>query len=466
MRLEWNPFDSIEALADKIRQGQISAEEATGRYLKRIENLNPRFNALLSVSRHAPEAAAAIQRQLDRGGTVGPLAGIPVAVKDLILTADLPTTAGSRVFGKGLASERDAALVNRLKRAGAVIIGKAHLHEFGYGVTNENAHFGPALNPWHPEKISGGSSGGSAIAVATAMCPGSIGTDTRGSIRIPAAFCGACGLKPTRGAVPLEGVIPLSWTLDHVGPMARRVKDVAILFQALRGARQDFPRAARPAQKVTGYRLGFCDYFWRQLDREIENPLRTALQMFKDRGFEVREIKIPGIDEALEASRIMAATDALAYHRRHLKERSQNYDPAVLQRLLQGEKIAGVEVAEAFQLRRGLVASFRQAFREVDCLVGAAVPCLPPAVGAGEVEINGEPAPTVEHLVRLNSPQNVAGVPALVLPCGFSSGDMPVAMQLIAGYGRESVLFEIGNWYQGQTDWHLKRPTGLLGLPE
>ncbi len=436
-------FDSVEETARRVGAGSASAVEVVQRALERVGRLNPRLNALLSVSPKALDAAHAIDRKVKAGAPAGPLAGVPLAVKDLILTRELPTTAGSRVFGAGLETGKDAALVRRLRRAGAVVLAKAHLHEFAYGVTNENAHFGPCRNPHDPARISGGSSGGSAAAVAAGMCPASIGTDTRGSIRIPSAFCGLVGLKPTRGRVSLEGVLPLSRTLDHAGPLARSVADAALLFEVLRTPRRrgGWAVGADPSR----HRLGVCEYYWSGLDREVERPLRAAVSALEEAGFEVREVALEGIEQALEASRVLAASEAFAYHRRFLEEQPQGYDPAVAERLRQGEEVRGYEVAEARQLRKVLIESFRRAFRQVDCLVGATVPCLPPLVGQGSLSINGREVAVVENLVRLNAPQNVAGVPALVLPWGSARGGLPVSLQLVAGVDREDVLFAVAS---------------------
>ncbi len=463
MKQGWDLFSSVEGTARAIRHGKLSPTDVVRAALQQIERCNPRLNALISLSPTALDAAFAIERKVRAGQSVGPLAGVPVSIKDLILTRDLPTTAGSRVFGTGLTSKKDALLVRALRRAGAVVVGKAHLHEFAFGVTNENAHFGPARNPWDPDRVSGGSSGGSAVSVAAGMCLASIGTDTRGSVRIPSAFCGLVGLKPTLGTIPLEGVLPLSWTLDHAGPIVRRVRDAALLFQVLRPrGRTDYLAALSPGSRKLRLRLGVCDYYWTRLDGETKDALDEAVEAFEKHGFQLYPVSIPSIDEALEASRILAASEALAYHRKFIRDKPQAYDPAVLERLRQGETISGVQMAEALHLRRGLIESFREAFRRVDCLVGATVPSLPPRVGQGHLSINGEQEPIVENLVRMNAPQNVAGVPALALPCGFSRDGLPLSMQLIAGFNQEASLFALGHWYQQRTNWHSRQPSGWL----
>ena len=439
----------LSETVERIQQGGLAPADLLDSSSRRIEELNPDLNAFISIQ--APPAA-------DRLSTEGPLAGIPFSIKDLIRTRDLPTTGGSKVFGAGFRSRRDAPLVSRLRKAGAVILGKANLHEFAYGVTNENAHYGPARNPWQAERVAGGSSGGSAVSVAAGMALASIGTDTRGSIRIPAAFCGITGLKPTRGRISTRGVIPLSPLLDHVGPMTRTVADAALVFSVLDLKGEKF---FNPSQVDLSIRLGVCSFYLSRLDTEILRAVEAAVEQFRSAGYSVQEVELAGLDETCQASTVIVSAEALAAHREQLAACPDRYDPAVRRRIEAGERFSAVEMVEALQIRRRMVREFRRVFEQVDCLIGAAVPSFPPRVGQDFVEIDGRKEPIVENLVRFNAPQNMAGVPALVLPCGHGRNGLPLAMQLIAGRNREKVLFSVGRHYQQMTDWHRFRP----GLP-
>jgi len=289
----------------RVADGALSPVEVTEATLLRIAALEPRVNAFITVFEHAAAEARRVEARLgvrrDRRGTL-PLAGAVLSVKDLIVTTDAPTTAGSRAFGAGITTTRDAPVVARLRRAGAVIAGKTNLHEIAMGVTTVNEHFGPSRNPWNTDRIAGGSSGGSAAAVAAAMGCGSVGTDTRGSIRIPAACCGVTGFKPTRGLLPTGGVVPLSWTLDHVGLIARSVEDAAALLAAMavpprRGARYLRAVDAPPPP----LRLGVCDYYFHDVDPEIEVAVREALALLArvaGGADGVRAVRIPSTAES------------------------------------------------------------------------------------------------------------------------------------------------------------------------
>jgi aspartyl-tRNA(Asn)/glutamyl-tRNA(Gln) amidotransferase subunit A len=380
---------------------------------------------------------------------------IPISIKDLILTQDLPTTAGSKVIERGYQSTRDALLVHRLRQAGAVIIGKANLHEFAYGVTNENAHFGPARNPWALDRSSGGSSGGSGVSVAAGLAFASIGTDTRGSIRIPSSFCGITGLKPTLGAVPTDGVIPLSTTMDHAGPMTRTVEDSALLFKVLAG--RNLPVEA-PARDFSDLTLGICEEYLQNVDPSISDVIHAAIKDIGELGMQVKRVNLTRSADAHWASRVIAGSEAAAYHEQYIKTQPQNYDPSVLLRLKKGFQIPAIDLVKAFQIREAVIDEFQEVFKTVDCIVGASVPSLPPRIGEDFLEIGEDKQEVVENLTRMNAPQNVAGVPALVIPCGFVEPGMPVSLQLISNFNREDVLFRIGSGFQRITDWHLRRP--------
>jgi len=453
--------DAVRRVAD----GVLSPVEVTEATLLRIAALEPRVNAFITVFEHAAAEARRVEARLgvrrDRRGAL-PLAGAVLSIKDLIVTTDAPTTAGSRAFGAGITTTRDAPVVARLRRAGAVIVGKTNLHEIAMGVTTVNEHFGPSRNPWDTNRIAGGSSGGSAAAVAAGMGCGSVGTDTRGSIRIPAACCGVTGFKPTRGLLPTGGVVPLSWTLDHVGPIARSVEDAAALLAAMavpprRGARYLRAVDAPPPP----LRLGVCDYYFDDVDPEIDEAVRAALALLArvaGGADGVRAVRIPSIADSQPASAVITGAEALAYHESRLRETPDGFGPLVQARLRSGMRLTALDLVQAERVRAAVAHDFARAFRDVDVIVAPAVAALPHRVDEGVVRIAGREAPTLDAFTRLNSPQNMAGVPALALPCGMSRNGLPIGLQLIAARGRDDVVLALGAAFQRETDWHRRWP--------
>jgi aspartyl-tRNA(Asn)/glutamyl-tRNA(Gln) amidotransferase subunit A len=326
-----------------------------------------------------------------------------------------------------------------------------------------NEHFGPSRNPWDTDRIAGGSSGGSAAAVAAGMGCGSVGTDTRGSIRIPAACCGVTGLKPTRGLLPTGGVVPLSWTLDHVGPIARSVEDAAALLTAMVVPPR---RAARYLRAVDAppprLRLGVCDYYFHDVDPEIDEAVRGALTLLArvaGGADGVRVVRIPSIAESQAASAVITGAEALAYHEGRLRENAGGFGPLVQARLTGGMRLTALDLVRAERVRAAVADDFARAFRDVDMIVAPVVAALPHRVGEGVVRIAGREAPTLDAFTRLNSPQNMAGVPALALPCGMSRTGLPIGLQLIAARGRDDVVLALGAAFQRETDWHRRRPS-------
>lgn len=445
---------TIAGLARTIAARSLSVPELAAALLARIEQLNPALGAFLAVNPRLMDQARKADQAVATGAPVGPLHGVPLSVKDIILTRGMATTAGSKAFAGRLPANRDAPVVRRLRRAGALILGKTNLHEIAMGVTTVNEHYGPARNPWDRTRVAGGSSGGSAVAVAAGMGPGSVGTDTRGSIRIPAACCGITGLKPTHGLVSTEGVVPLSWTLDHVGPLTRTVEDAALMLGAMTGRARDL-RRYRDALRhpVAGLRIGVCDYYLDGVDVEIAAAVQDAVTGFERRGAAVRPVTIPALASAQAASAVITGAEAIAYHDERVREQPEGYGPLVRQRLERGYDLRAIDLVRAERIRRALVLEFERVFGEVDLLVGASIAVLPPPIeerGPG----------LLDAFTRLNSPQNMAGLPAMVVPCGISSGGLPLAMQLIAWRGREEVLFAAGADWQRETDWHMRAAPG------
>lgn len=458
-------FLPISELISRVRKRVVSPVELVEALLAEVERLNPTLNAFISVSDRAREDARRAEEAIVRGKATGLLHGVPVSVKDLIFTRDFPTTAGSRVFDGGIQSRgSEAPAVRALRRAGAIVFGKNNLHEFAFGITNENAHFGPARNPWNPGHVTGGSSGGSAAAVAAGLGYASLGTDTRGSIRIPATCCGVTGLKPTRGRVSIRGVIPLSPTLDHVGPLTRTCADAALVLKALVDPGAVRPNA-HPVAELRALRLGICEYYFRDLDPDVEAAVREALDIFRALGPSVREVEIPGLDEALHASGVVAAAEALLYHDAFLRSRPGGYGEAVRRRLEKGYRLPALDYLRALETRRTTRQAFRRIFQQIDCLVAPGLPVPAPPIGSTHVRTPSGDGDILHQFVRLSAPQNVAGVPALALPCGFSRSGLPIGLQLVGPAGADERLLALGSLYQAETDWHRRRPPVAAAQP-
>jgi aspartyl-tRNA(Asn)/glutamyl-tRNA(Gln) amidotransferase subunit A len=447
-RITNHPADA-RTLADHIRRRRISPVEVVEDTLARIERVNPRLNAFIAVfGDQARRAARKAERLVMQRGPKPPLLGVPVSVKDLVLTTEAPTTAGSRIFGDGLVAERDAPVVRRLRRAGAIVIGKTNLHEVALGVTSANEHFGPVRNPHDPERVAGGSSGGSAVAVATGLGPLSVGTDTRGSIRIPAACCGVTGLKPTRGLVSLEGVVPLSPSLDHVGPIATTVADCALMLEAMTGPRHAGRFVKAAGRSARGMRVGVSEFHLRDLDAAVQKPIDAAIRALGKLGCRVTDVRIPALDDAQAASVVISASEALQYHDQFLQSMPDAYGPLVRKRFMDAYRWTALDLLRAFATRDAVTVAFARAFESVDCLAGAVLPALPPRIEDTTVIINGQPVGVVDAFTRLNSPQNMAGLPALSVPCGMA-GRLPVGLQVIGAAGRDDMVLRLGAALEG-----------------
>lgn len=453
------PFTDLQDIAKAVTHRQVSPSELVRDVLDAIARHNPSLNAYISVSAEAAlEAAAKVEKCVAQKKDPGPLAGVPVAIKDLILTADAPTTAGSRIFGDGIPAGEDAPVVKRLRKAGAIVLGKTNLHEVALGVTSVNEHFGPARNPWNAEHVAGGSSGGSASAVAAGLCAAAVGTDTRGSIRIPAACCGVTGFKPTYQLLPNEGVVPLSPSLDHVGPMTHTVADAALMMGAMIGTRQAcerFTKALRASSK--GMVIGISEYHLRDLDDEVAKAIDKALKTLGPLVKDIREVEIPELEGAQEASAVITGAEAIAYHDRYLKASPSAYGPLVRKRMEAGYKLTALEYLNAMAVRETVRAGFARVFADVDILIGATLPTLPPRIDEHVVHINGKEANTVDAFTRFNAPQNLAGLPALSVPCGLSRG-LPIGLQIFGPEGGDEAVLALGAAFQRETHWHQRRP--------
>jgi len=450
-------FSTIAEIGKLYRSRKLSPVELTQFSLDRIGRLNPRLNAYLTLNPEialkdakAAEAALCSKSQRKSSRDLGPLHGIPISLKDNLYTAGLRTTGGSG-FLRDFLPLQDAAVVTSLKNSGAILIGKANLHEFAYGVTSNNPHFGPVRNPWDLDRIPGGSSGGSAAALAAGLCYGSIGTDTGGSIRIPASLCGVVGLKPGLGRVGAEGAIPLSTTLDFVGPMARTVADVALLFDAI--ANQEKTRRRPRVPRGQHLRIGIPKHFFLDVvSPEIQQAFESSLVTLKKLGAKLKEVSLPYLKETEHAGNQIAWAEATHYHQQagwyplHAAE----YGEDVRSRLEMGEKVSALEYLRALDLREKFIAGFHLALleNEVDALVTPATPIAAPLIGEETISIAGKDHSTRALLLRLNRPANLGGIPAISVPCGLTPSGLPAGLQFLAGVNGESLLLDLASRFE------------------
>ena len=451
-------FASIPELSQQLRRGEISPVEITRECLQRIDELNPSLNAFITVmSESALAEACAAEKEIGQGEWRGPLHGIPVAVKDLIDTGGVLTTSASALHANRI-PELDAEVVRRLRQSGAVIIGKTNLHECAYGGSSLISHFGDVHNPWDAGRIAGGSSGGSAAAIPSGMAFAAIGTDTAGSIREPAALCGCVGLKPTYGRVSSQGVIPLSASLDHVGPMTASVQDAAIVLQAIAGYdAEDICSAEVP---VKGYLSALRDdakslrvgiprpYFFEEVDSEVSSSIEHALMGIRTLVAEIREVNLE-----VPTDRTLQAAESYALHAESVAKNPELYQPETLRRIRTGENVTA---AEYIQKRRELEQArrdVRRVFAEVDVLVTPTTPIAAPSIS--EMRANPDALRPAElKLLRNTRPFNVWGLPAISIPCGFTESGMPIGLQIAGPHWREDLVLRLAHAYEQATAWH------------
>src|SRR5215472_11144739 len=456
------PQLELSEVSQAVQKKEVSPVELAQACLARIEKLNPVLNAFITVmAESALHEAKKAEAEIGRGEWKGPLHGIPLAVKDLAETAGVRTTAASAVLEHYVPSE-DAEVVRRLRKAGAVLLGKLNLHEFAYGGSGVIGHYGPSRNPWNVGHITAGSSSGSAAAVAAALCYGAIGTDTAGSIRLPAACCGIAGLKPTYGLVSTRGIIPLSWSLDHVGPMARTVSDVALILQAIASYdahdfySQKFPPVYYPSalEEKRSVRLGIAREFFQQLTPEIEQAVEAAIAVLRELSADMRDIT----DLSTELDRTVVRCEPYVYHQRHLPAHEKEYHPETLRRILSGADVTAAQYVEAYREMLRLRREVREVFEEIDLIITPTTPFLPPSFA--ELEAAPDELRAKElRLLRNTRPFNVYGLPAISIPCGFSTAGLPIGLQIAGAPGAEGAVLALAHAYEKQTEWHKRKPT-------
>jgi aspartyl-tRNA(Asn)/glutamyl-tRNA(Gln) amidotransferase subunit A len=462
-------LQTIVELVPRLRGREVSPVELTRACLDRIEKLNPVLNAFITVMAESALAEArAAEGEIFRGDWRGPLHGIPIALKDILDTAGTRTTAASELCQSRVPAD-DAEVVRRLRRAGAVILGKNNLHEFAYGGSSLVSFFGDVHNPWNAAHIAGGSSGGSAAAVAAGLCYAAIGTDTAGSIREPAALCACVGLKPTYGRVSARGVIPLSRSLDHVGPMAATVGDAAAVLQAIAGYDAlDVSSANVPlsdyvsglGDEVKHLRVGILRaYFYDDLNAEVAAAVEQALAVISALVADVREIQLAEMRIEVPMDRTVQAAEAFAFHAADIARTPELYQPETLRRIRSGENISAPEY---IQRRRELDQARRRAqdiFADVDLLVTPTTPLPAPAIA----DLKKDPEalrPAELILLRNTRPFNVWGLPAVSVPCGFTKGGLPIGLQVVGPHWREDLVLRLAHGYEQVTPWHQRCPVG------
>ncbi|HYB40938.1 MAG TPA: amidase [Candidatus Methylomirabilis sp.] len=455
------PLETIASLSERIRKKEVSPVEVTEAVLDRIAAVDGRVKAYVTVTPdEARRAARAAEQAIAAGNYLGPLHGIPVAVKDLYYTKGIRTTASSKILAD-FVPDYDAAVVERLKGAGAVIVGKTNTHEFAYSVFSP-----PTRNPWDLDRIPGGSSGGSGAAVAASLCLAATGTDTGGSIRIPSALCGIVGLKPTYGRVSKHGVIPLSWTTDHCGPMAKTVADAALLLGAIAGhdprdastADVPVPDYARALTgDVKGLRVGIPrEYFFEGVDPEVEDAVRKAVAVLEGRGATAEEISLTQIQHIAGVHVCVVLTEAATFHEPWLRTRPDDYAPDVRFGLEWGKLFMGIDYVQAQRVRELIRQDFATALRRVDLIAAPTVPAAAPVVGERSVRIKGAPEDVLGAMIRLTRPSNHTGLPAVSVPCGFTAGGLPIGLQLIGRPFDEATVLRAAHAYEASTPWHAR----------
>lgn len=454
---------TIEHLAPRLAAGEVSPLTVTDAYLDRIAARDRDLNTFIVVTADsARQQAKAAEAEIRRGEYRGPLHGIPIALKDLFDVAGLPTTAGSRLFLDNIARE-DAPSVARLRAAGAILLGKLNMHEVAYGVTGDSSHFGPVRNPWDTARSPGGSSSGSGAAIAAGLCAAATGTDTGGSIRMPATLCGIVGLKPTYGRISKRGVIPLSFSLDHAGPMARSIYDVAVMLQAMSGYDPLDPASVnRPVPSFTadldrgtrGLTVAVDpDYSLVGATADVLDGLRHSLEILRRHGASVIEVSVPRLRDASRMALDILNAEASAFHEQRLQTRRDEFQPDVASRLELGFQVSGMAYGRAVEFRAHLIRDFEAVFEQADIFLapGTAVPA--PLRGATEAIIDGATINMREAIARYTRPFNLLGVPVLALPSGISGEGLPIGIQLIGRPWDEATLLRAGRVIEGDRPW-------------
>jgi len=433
---------TIAELARALKARDTTSEAVVEQCLRRIAERNATLNAFITVFEHeAREQAREADREIAAGRYRGPLHGVPFSLKDLFDVGGAATTAASRVR-LGHVAEHDAPSIAALRDAGAIFVGKTNLHEFAFGTTNEDSAYGPARHPLDPNRSPGGSSGGSAASVADGMCFASMGTDTGGSIRIPSAVCGLVGLKPAVGELSTEGVVPLSTTLDHIGPLCRSVEDATIVYGALRGHTRPPGKPIDPR----ALRLGIPrNYFLSLIDLQVAACFDSACERLRSAGATLEDVSIPHAGDVPAIYLHIVLTEAATYHAKTLERRPEDYTPNVRVRLEMGRYVLGEDYARALHGRELIRREVDAALQDVDALLLPALPIAAPKIGVATVKIGGAEEPVRNIMLRCTQAFNVSGHPAITIPCGATADGLPVGVQLVGAAADTSGLLRVAS---------------------
>ncbi len=465
------PWMDIGALGGAMARGELSPVQVTQAYLDRIRRLNPRLKAYLSVyPEQALKAARRAGRELRAGNRRGPLHGVPVAVKDIFQAEGMETTCGSPAYRDELPAG-DCTAVARLKEAGAILLGKLNLHEFAFGPSGINRHFGSARNPWNLERFAGGSSSGSGCATAAALAAGTLGSDTGGSIRIPAALCGIVGLKQTYGVVSRNGIYPVCAQFDHAGPMTRTVRDAALMLSVLGGEdpkdpstrgmkRKDYTKGLR--RGIEGLRIGVPkNAFFDGLLPDVERAVREAIRKLEELGATVRPVELPFMDEVRLAWNQITLPEAYAVHEAHLAAKRVRLGADVQERLTIAKRVSGTDYVKAQWTRDAVKAQMAEIMSGIDLIAAPTVPLTAGPIDGSPVRLGRRKIDPHTVLGLLSRLASFTGQPAISLPCGFSAEGLPIGLQLIGRWYEEGTVLRAAHAYEQAAEWVLRRPPGL-----
>lgn len=461
-------YMSAWELSGLIRDRQISPVEVVEACLERIEATEPVLNSFITVlPEQARASAQRAEQEISRGNYRGPLHGIPVGLKDLFETAGIRTTSGTRIYDNYVPTG-DCTVAAKFSQAGAILIGKLNMHPLAFGPTGENGDYGHMHNPWNPERITGGSSGGSGSAAASGQCPITMGSDTGGSVRIPAALCGIVGLKPTYGRVSRAGLTPLSWCLDHPGPMVRTVEDAALTMNVIAGRDPRDPATAdipvpdyteALSDDIRGLRIGVVkEYFETEIDPGVADLVQRAISELGELGAEIVEVSLPLYQYAQPISNVILSAEATAAHRDILLSDGDNLYPQVRDRLEEGLFITAAEYLRAQQARQVFCAQVAELLKDVDLLAGPVEPVTAPEILERRIDVTGESLPAVPLLTKYTRVYNITGSPAISVPCGFADDGLPVGLHLAGRNFDEARVLRAAYAYQQAHSWHHQRP--------
>ncbi len=463
-------FASIHDLAPKIKDGSVSPVELTEIALERIASLESKLNSFLDVWHDESLAAAAqAEREIGEGDYKGPMHGIPIGLKDLVDVEGKATTAGSKVLQSNIATS-NATVTERLNRAGAITVGKTNLVEFALGSAGVNPYTGDAHNPWDTDKITGGSSSGSGAAVAGGLVYGALGSDTGGSIRMPASLCGLAGLKPTYGRVPRTGVLDLSWSKDHVGPMTRRTADCAHMLNVIAGHDpRDIASSNRPVpdyaadldKGLDGLRIGIPQHFFFDpdiVDPEVLSSVNDAIELLANNGAEIVPIQMPWVSQGRAINVIISVAEGLAVHEKLLPEHADDYTPAVRTRMLTALSVSAVDYIRAQRARQAFSVQMAEATKNVDVLATPSIPVLAHTIAECTVPPGEALAEKGHEIPLFTSIFDVTGEPSHSVLCGFDSSDMPIGLMISGHAFDESTVLRVGHAYEELAGWHNRRP--------